>query len=331
VATRFDPKEIEGARRAPMPRWIEPMKATLTDDRFSDPDWVFEAKLDGERCIAFKDRDRVRLLSRNQKDIDVSYPEIADALKKQSTGRFILDGEIVAFDGDVPSFSKLQRRMHVSDRNKALLTGVEVFLYVFDVMYIDGYVLTATPLKQRRRALMGAVTVNDPIRVVDQVERDGESMYRDMCARPGWEGVIAKHAASAYARGRSKSWLKFKCSKEQEFVIGGFTAPQGQRERFGALLVGYYEGDRLRYAGKVGTGYGRKLLDLIGDELEARVRDTSPFEDKGLPRKDVTWVQPELVGQVGFSEWTGDGRLRHPRFLGLRRDKAAREVVREDA
>jgi bifunctional non-homologous end joining protein LigD len=313
-----------------MPSWIEPMKAMLTDERFSDPDWVFEPKLDGERCLAFKDKDKVRLLSRNRKDIAISYPEIAEAVGDQPGRRAILDGEIVAFDGDVPSFSKLQRRMHVADRGRALLTGVDVFFYVFDVMYADGYLVTGAPLRERRRLLAAIVKERDPIRLVDQVEREGERMYREMCARPGWEGVIAKRASAPYKQGRAKDWLKFKCSKEQEFVIGGFTAPQGQRERFGALLVGYYDDDSLRYAGKVGTGYDRALLNLIGDELEKRLRDASPFSDR-VPEKGVRWVDPELVGQVGFSEWTNDGRLRHPRFLGLRRDKSAREVVREDA
>ena len=307
------------------------MKATLTDERFSDPAWVFEPKLDGERCLAFKEKGKVRLLSRNQKEIAISYPEIAEALREQTVARAVFDGEIVAFDGDVPSFSKLQRRMHVSDERRARLTGVDVFFYVFDVMYADGYLVTNAPLSERRRLLTNVLDERDPIRIVDQVEREGERMFRDMCARPGWEGVIAKRASSSYGRGRSKDWLKFKCSKEQEFVIGGFTAPQGQRERFGALLVGYYDGDLLRYAGKVGTGYGHGLLNLIGDELEKRMRKTSPFSDQGVPQKDVRWVKPDLVGQVGFSEWTNDGRLRHPRFLGLRRDKAAREVVREDA
>jgi DNA ligase D-like protein (predicted ligase) len=328
---RLDPTELEGARKARMPSWIEPMKATLTDERFSDPNWVYEPKLDGERCVAFKDRGRVRLLSRNQKAIEVSYPEVADTLGAQPTERLIVDGEIVAFDGDAPSFSKLQRRMHVADRARALSTGVDVFFYVFDMMYLDGYLLTSLPLRQRRRLLERSVKQRDPVRVVDQVEREGEEMYRAMCARPGWEGVIAKRASSPYAAGRSKDWLKFKCSKEQEFVIGGFTAPQGQRERFGALLVGYYDGDRFRYAGKVGTGYDRTLLNLLGDEMEKRKRDSSPFDDRDVPRKDVQWVEPDLVGQIGFSEWTGDGRLRHPRFLGLRRDKPARDVVREDA
>jgi DNA ligase D-like protein (predicted ligase) len=313
-----------------MPSWIDPMKATLTDERFSDPEWVFEPKLDGERCVAFKSGDRVRLMSRNQKSIEVSYPEVAEAIANLKAERVILDGEIVAFDGDVPSFSRLQRRMHVADRKRAVATGVDVFFYVFDVMFIDGYLLTSSPLSERRRVLESTIKVRDPIRIVDQVERDGEKMYREMCARPGWEGVIAKRLSSRYMSTRSRDWLKFKCSKEQEFVIGGFTAPQGQRERFGALLVGYHDGDRLRYAGKVGTGYDRALLNLLGDEMEKRVRETSPFEDARVPGKDVRWVEPELVGQVGFSEWTNDGRLRHPRFLGLRRDKAARDVVRED-
>jgi bifunctional non-homologous end joining protein LigD len=313
-----------------MPLWLEPMKATLTQERFSDPDWVFEPKLDGERCLAFVTGPKVRLLSRNQKEIAVSYPEIADALPEQPFERAILDGEVVAFDGDVPSFSRLQRRMHVSDRTRALATGVDVYLYIFDILYLDGYLVTSCSLRDRQRLLDGAIRQRGPIRSVSRTVGEGEAMYREMCSKPGWEGVIAKRLDGPYVHGRARDWLKFKCSKEQEFVIGGATAPQGSRERFGALLVGYYEGDALRYAGKVGTGYDRALLGLIGDELEKRIVDASPFDDSGVPRKDVRWVRPELVAQVGFSEWTKDGRLRHPRFMGLRRDKSAREVVREE-
>jgi DNA ligase D-like protein (predicted ligase) len=313
-----------------MPAWLEPMKATLTSDRFSDPDWVFEPKLDGERCLAFRSAKGVRLMSRNQKVIDASYPEVADALARQPFERAILDGEIVAFDGEVPSFSRLQRRMHVSDRTRALATGVDVFLYVFDILYLDGYLVTSCSLADRQRLLDAALKERGAIRLVSRTETEGEAMYEEMCARPGWEGVIAKRLSSRYVHGRSRDWLKFKCSKEQEFVIAGFTAPRGERERFGALLVGYYEEDNLRYAGKVGTGYDRALLRLLGDEMEARVTQEPPFDERGVPRKDVTWVRPQLVAQIGFSEWTNDGRLRHPRFMGLRRDKSAREVVRED-
>jgi DNA ligase D-like protein (predicted ligase) len=306
------------------------MKATLTPERFSDPEWVFEPKLDGERCLAFKSGSKARLLSRNQKTIDTSYPEIADALAAQPFENAILDGEVVAFDGDVPSFSRLQRRMHVSDRKRALATGVDVFLYVFDVLYLDGFLVTKCALRDRQSLLDGALKRKGPLRQVERRETEGEAMYEEMCARPGWEGVIAKRSDSPYIHGRSRDWLKFKCSKEQEFVIGGYTAPKGERERFGALLVGYLEDGKLRYAGKVGTGYDRGLLNLLGDEMESRILPESPFDERGVPRKDVTWVRPDLVAQIGFSEWTNDGRLRHPRFMGLRRDKSADEVVRED-
>lgn len=322
---------MEGAKRSRMPSWVEPMKATLTDERFSDTGWVFEPKLDGERCLAFLVGPKVRLLSRNQKPIDVSYPEISEGLERERADRAIFDGEIVAFDGDVPSFSKLQRRMHVADRRRALATGVDVFFYVFDVIYLDGYLVSGCALRDRQRLLDDALSRRDPIRVGDRRVGEGEAMYEEMCATPGWEGVIAKRLDSKYVHGRSRDWLKFKCVREQEFVIGGYTAPRGTRERFGALLVGYYDGRRFRYAGKVGTGFGGGLLDLLGDEMEKRIEEASPFDDRGVPRKDVTWVVPELVAQIGFSEWTNDGRLRHPRFIGLRRDKSAREVVREDA
>jgi DNA ligase D-like protein (predicted ligase) len=314
-----------------MPTWLTPMKATLTDDRFSDPDWVFEPKLDGERCLAFRSGTKATLMSRNERTIGVSYPEIVEAVAGQPFDRAILDGEVVAFDGDVPSFSRLQRRMHVSDAARARATGVDVYFYVFDVLYVDGYLVTACTLRDRQRLLDSAVKGRDPIRIVDRRMDDGEAMYEEMCARPGWEGVIAKRLGSRYVHGRSRDWLKFKCAKEQEFVIGGFTHPRGTRERFGALLVGYNQGEMLRYAGKVGTGYDRALLNTLGDELEKRAIDASPFDDQKVPKKDVVWVRPELVAQIGFSEWTNDGRLRHPRFLGLRRDKSAREVVREDA
>jgi bifunctional non-homologous end joining protein LigD len=301
------------------PRNAKLMKATLHDEPFTDPAWVFERKLDGIRCLAVRDGgDDVRLLSRNDLSLNRRYPEIAAALAEQAPRRFAIDGEVVAFDGSVTSFEKLGRR----GRER-----VPVFLYAFDVLHLDGYDTTALPLLARKSLLRRAFDFHEALRFTPHRRGDGEALLRDACRRK-WEGLIAKRVDSRYSASRSRDWLKLKCSAEQELVIGGYTAPKGSRTEFGALLVGHYEGDDLRYAGKVGTGFDHATLAEIGSELRKRERPTSPFADD-VKERDVRWVEPELVAQVGFTEWTRDGRLRHPRFLGLRDDKAAHEVVRE--
>lgn len=319
--------ERELVRRRRMPSWIDPMKATLVHEHFSDPDWIYEPKLDGERCLAFVEGGKVRLMSRNQKRIDHSYPEVVDALIRQPDA--LVDGEVVALTDGVPSFAALQRRMHVLDPSPALLRSVPVLFYVFDVIHLDGCDVTRLPLTTRKKVLARAFSFRKPLQKVSHRVGEGEEYYEEVCSQPGQEGLIAKRAGSPYQPGRSKDWLKFKCSLEQEFVIGGFTDPQGSRTGFGALLVGYYDDGKLRYAGKVGTGFGAALLKKLSAELAERRRDTPPFADRGVERRNAHWVEPDLVGQVGFSEWTKDGRLRHPRFIGLRRDKDAASVVRE--
>ena len=194
------------------------------------------------------------------------------------------------------------------------------------MLHLAGHDTTALPLRTRKR-LLRHLRLDDPIRLATHRNRDGEAYYRHACEH-GWEGLIAKRADAPYTHGRSRDWLKFKCSAEQELVIGGWTAPRGSRTDLGALLLGYYDDDRLRYAGKVGTGFTQATLRDLAARLAPLRRDRAPFVDE-LRMKDATWVEPELVAQVGFSEWTRDGRLRHPRFLGLREDKAAKEVVRE--
>lgn len=184
------------------------------------------------------------------------------------------------------------------------------------------------PLRARKRVLQALADLTDPLRYSEHRDRDGEAYLDEACAQ-GWEGLIAKRADSAYQHGRSRDWLKFKCARGQEFVIGGFTDPAGSRVGFGALLVGHYQGDRLRYAGKVGTGFDDRTLRWLHRRLTELVQDSSPFADP-VRERGAHWVRPELVAQVGFSEWTGDGKLRHPRFQGLREDKAARDVVREE-
>jgi ATP-dependent DNA ligase len=218
--------------------------------------------------------------------------------------------------------------MGIHDPRLARLTGIPVFLYLFDLLEFDGHDLTGLPLRERKSALRRAFSFHGPVRYTPHRNERGEEFFAEACAK-GWEGLIAKRADGPYVHGRSGDWLKLKCSSEQELAIGGFTPPQGSRQRFGALLVGYYEDGVLRFAGKVGTGFSRRVLEDLGDRLEALEIDEAPFErGSGLPR-DGRWVRPELVGQFAFSEWTRDGKLRHPRYLGLREDKLAREVVRE--
>jgi bifunctional non-homologous end joining protein LigD len=316
----LDDHERALAPAARAPRHAAAMKATLTGERFSDPDWIFERKLDGIRCVAIRDGGGVRLLSRNDLSLDARYPELVAALNAERRERFAVDGEVVAFDGPRTSFARLAARNH---------HRVPVFLYVFDVLWLDGHDVRALPLRTRKRLLRAALGFHGGVRLTPYRNAAGEALFEAAC-RKGWEGVIAKRADSAYTDRRSRDWLKFKCEQGQELVIGGFTAPQGSRTDLGALLLGYHDGDRLRYAGKVGTGFDRATLRDLAARLGPLQRATPPFADASAIRdRGVTWVEPELVAEVGFTEWTSDGRLRHPRFLGLRDDKPAREVVRE--
>jgi DNA ligase D-like protein (predicted ligase) len=312
-----------------MARANEPMKAKLNDRPFSDPAWVFERKLDGIRASVHRDGNGVTLTSRTEKPLTPAYPELVEALEAEPAGDFVADGEIVAFDGTRTSFERLQGRMGIHDPRLARLTGIPVFLYLFDLLEFDGHDLTGLPLRTRKAALRRAFSFHGPVRYTPHRNERGEDFFREACAK-GWEGLIAKRAESTYVYGRSSDWLKLKCSSEQELVIGGFTPPQGSRKHFGALLVGYYEEGELRYAGKVGTGFGEKTLAKLGAELEALAVPKSPFVRGGGQPRLARWVEPRLVGQFAFGEWTRDGKLRHPRYLGLREDKRPEEVVRED-
>ena len=310
------------------PDWMAPMLAVLTDKRFSDPDWIFERKLDGERVLVFRDGDRLRLMTRNRNVVNDTYPELAEALADQPAQDFVADGEVVAFEGDVTSFSRLQGRMQIRDPDKARQSGIAVYLYLFDLLHLDGHDLTGLPLRRRKSILRSALRFDDPVRFTPHRNAEGEAFFAEACDK-GWEGLIAKDARAAYTHGRSRDWLKFKCGRGQELVIGGFTEPRGERIGFGALLLGYYDDGKLRYAGKVGTGFDDDFLREFRERLDARRRDTPPFADE--VDEDATWVRPDLVAEIGFTEWTGGGKLRHPRFLGLRRDKAAKDVTREEA
>jgi DNA ligase D-like protein (predicted ligase) len=303
-----------------------PMKAVLSDRPFSDPDWVFERKLDGERCGALRRGGRVTLLSRTGRPLGAAYPEVADALATDGPD-LLADGEIVAFKGAATSFEQLQQRMGIGDPERARRSRVKVYYYIFDLLGLAGEDLRPMPLLERKAHLRAAIEFRGHLRYTTYRRGDGETAFRYACQH-GWEGVIAKRAASPYVAKRSRDWLKLKCAHGQELVIGGWTAPKGSRQRLGAILVGYYEDGKLRYAGKVGTGFDQDTLQMLGDELERRERPTSPFELDDPPR-NARWAEPELVAEIGFAEWTRDGKLRQPRYQGLRDDKSAREVVRE--
>jgi bifunctional non-homologous end joining protein LigD len=324
-------KTAPGAlRRRSQPEWIAPMLATLTDSLPSEGKWIYEPKLDGVRGVVFVSSGSVRLYSRNHKPLNGAYPELVEALELAVRGDAVLDGEIVAFDPerDITSFSRLQQRMQLRDPVRARRSAVPIYLYLFDCLFYEGIDLTGLPVIDRKAVLRDVVWFDDPIRFTPHRTSNAPAMLEKACAR-GEEGIIAKRAESRYVNTRSTDWLKLKCVRQQEFVIGGYTAPQGARERLGALLVGYYDGKDLRYAGKVGTGYDRRTLEDLYQRLVPLHRSATPFAGGPVPGGDTQWVVPRLVAQVGFSEWTTAGLLRHPRFLGLRNDKAAREVRRE--
>ncbi|MHA3704044.1 non-homologous end-joining DNA ligase [Jatrophihabitans sp. YIM 134969] len=330
--TGLSAADRERVRAEPLPETSAAMLATLTDDRFSDPAWIFERKLDGVRCLARRDADgAVRLTSRNDKDMTATYPEVAVALADACDTDVVVDGEIVAFEGRRTSFERLQGRIGISDPTAALATGIPVFYYVYDVLHLDGRDVRRVPQLARKKLLRAALTWDDPLRFTTHRREAGVEMYEAACRR-GDEGVIAKRISAPYTGGRSRDWLKFKCVRDQEFVVGGWTDPKGSRADLGALLVGYHDGDRFAYAGKVGTGFSAKVLADLAADLRPLATDTSPFDTASAVlrrERDVHWVRPELVVQIGFAEWTRDGLLRHPRYQGRRVDKAAADVVRE--
>jgi DNA ligase D-like protein (predicted ligase) len=304
------------------------MLATLTDRRDFGEDWLLERKLDGERCVARKDDDDVRLESRTGRDLTRTYPEVRAAVASQRPRSLVLDGEVVAFEGEQTSFGRLQQRLGVTNPSAEQVAANPVVYCVFDVLELDGEDLTGRPLLERRDRLARAIRPSAALQLTEAWRGDSERRFAEAC-RSGWEGLIAKRADAPYVPRRSKDWLKVKCVWEQEFVVGGYTEPAGGRTDFGALLVGYYEDGELRYAGKVGTGYTAATLRELGARLRELETPESPFVDARPIPRGTHWTRPELVAQIGFAEWTSDGRLRQPRFLGLRDDKLPAEVVRE--
>ena len=281
------------------PDWVEPMAATLTKERFTGPEWIFERKLDGIRVLAFRDGAEVRLLSRNR--LPQEMPQIARAIAGLPVRDVILDGEVT-------------------------WGGGKVAYHVFDIMWLDGRDVMSVPL-EARRGLLADLPLLAPLQRVESLE---DSKPWDRACAEGWEGVIAKRRGSVYEHRRSPHWLKMKCELAQELVVGGFTDPQGGRVGLGALLVGYFENHEFVFAGKVGTGFDTKLLLDLRARLDALEMPKTPFTKAvGLPRLRAHWVRPEIVVQVAFIEWTVHGKLRHSRLLGLRTDKDARDVVKE--
>ncbi|HSI80211.1 MAG TPA: non-homologous end-joining DNA ligase [Solirubrobacterales bacterium] len=331
---RMDPPE---PGREPMPERIEPMKATLSTLP-TDPDgWGFEIKWDGVRAIAYCEPGQLRLESRNLRDVTAQYPEVRGLGEQLGARTAVLDGELVSFDPEGrPSFQRLQRRMHVGSEAEVRrrMRDAPVTYVAFDLLHLDGRSLLESPYKERR-AELEALRLDGPNWQTPAYHRgDGAALLAASRER-GLEGIVAKRLASPYRPGkRGRDWLKVKNVRGQEVVIGGWLPGKGRREgEFGALVVGYYERDgterRLRYAGKVGTGFAAADLAMLADRLEPLRRDSSPFEGR-QPQRETNFVEPELVCEVTFSEWTSAGTLRHPSYKGLRTDKPAIDVVREE-
>jgi bifunctional non-homologous end joining protein LigD len=290
------------------------MLATLVGKPFHRPGWVYEEKYDGYRILAYKEGKRVTLLSRNGKDRTKSFADVAKTVATLRDRTLLLDGEAVAFD------KRLVSRFQLLQQGEA-----PVVFAAFDCLYRNGCDLREEPLRTRREILEKVIGETDRLFASHRLGPDGLQAFR-LAQKKGFEGMVGKNGASVYVERRSMEWLKVKVKQEEEFVIGGYTAPAGTRTHFGALLLGAYRGDDLRYVGSVGTGYTRKTLASLHRGFQPLVRKTPPFVDP--PRiKDATWLAPKLVAQVAFHEWTDEAKLRQPVFLGLRDDKKPGEVV----
>ena len=321
------------------PQFVEPMKARLVDEPPTHGDWLYELKFDGIRAIAVKDNRKASLISRNGNKLDARFPEIAEAMKNLPVRDCVIDGEVVALDEKGRSSFQLLQGLEMEGRKAPLR------FYVFDLLELDGKSLLGLRLEQRKQVLATLCeSVGDPIRYSGEISGDVKSLLAEV-QRRGLEGLIGKQRNSVYEPGRrSGTWIKLKCVTEQEFVIGGYTPPAGSRKYFGAILVGYYDGGKLKFAGKVGSGFTAKSLSILSKKFREEERADCPFVD--LPSKQggewvqgitpsmmkkVHWLNPKFVAEIKFAEWTRDGKLRQPVFLGLREDKRATEVKREAA
>ncbi len=322
LVIKNDPQKTSKKKRDAFLKTVKPMLATLVDKPFDDEDWLFEIKWDGYRALAFIRSGKVRLISRNDKSFNQMFPNVVAALKKIKEN-VILDGEIVVINEQGKSeFQRMQRYQKIPDTS--------LLYYVFDLLYQDGEDLRELPLVERkeRLELLLAPLKKTCIRYSDHVKKTGVRFFLE-AKKHGLEGILAKNALSTYESGRSSNWLKIKTSMRQEMVIAGFTKPKGSRTHFGALLLGVYSEGELHYVGLVGTGFSHATLESLTKKFKPLIRKTNPFVD--LPKKldGATFLKPRLVGEISFTEWTKDGSLRHPTFLGLRVDKKAVEVKKE--
>ncbi len=322
---------------AAKPRFMEPMKAKLVEEPPAAANWIYELKFDGIRLIAVKDGAKVSLLSRNENDLSLQFPEIVRAVEKLPARECVLDGEVVAVDDEGRSSFQLLQARDMEGRKSP------IYFYAFDLLQLDGNSLVSLPLEARKRVLEKVCSdVGDPIRYSGAIVGDIDRLLAEVKLL-GLEGLIGKRHNSTYEPGRrSGTWIKLKCVNEQEFVIGGYTPPQGARKHFGAVLVGYYKNRNLVFAGKVGTGFTGKSLAFLRKKFQDQQREDCPFVD--LPSKQngqwvqgitpsmmkkMHWINPKFVAEIKFAEWTRDGKLRAPVFLGLREDKTPSDVVRE--
>jgi bifunctional non-homologous end joining protein LigD len=322
----WDPKQLSGARKAALPEFVEPQLATLQDDAPDGEDWIHEIKFDGYRMLARVQNGVTRWISRNGLDWSDRFPDLSDELSALAARTALLDGEVVVLKKNgVSDFQELQQ---------ALGDGTKPFtFFAFDLLHLDGYDLRACPLLERKRALAALLGEGGRfVRFSEHVAGNGDDFHARAC-RAGLEGIVSKLGSASYSSGRTRDWIKTKCSLRQEFVIAGFTRPGGSRTGFGSLVLGVHQGKKLVHAGRVGTGFDRRLLTSLSKRMRTLRVHAPPFADSsGLgPSADVTWIAPRLVAEVAFTGWTSDGLLRHPRFVGMREDKPARDVVRERA
>ncbi|HMK96475.1 MAG TPA: non-homologous end-joining DNA ligase [Acidimicrobiales bacterium] len=308
-------------------RFVSPMLAqssggTTSTAHFPPGEWLFEPKMDGLRCLAVRNGAEVSLCSRNNLSFNARFQVIVGEVASLPVTNFVLDGEIVGLAGGRPNFAALQQG-----------NAEAIELWVFDLPWLLGEDTRHLPIEERKDLLVKAVPesahikVLKVLKVLKALSEDVAELYERSC-QEGWEGLVAKRAGSPYRAGRSADWYKLKCGCRQELLIGGFTAPAGSRTAFGALLLGYWEGGRLMYAGKVGTGFDERTLRSLLAQLLGMERASSPFAAP-VAERGARWVEPELVAEIAFTNWTTEGRLRHPSFLGLRPDKASHDVVRE--
>ncbi|MBA2703078.1 MAG: hypothetical protein H0U60_04410 [Blastocatellia bacterium] len=319
-------KNLPGARKAALPDFISPQLATLVPEAPSGDGWLHELKFDGYRMVCHLHRGKAHFWSRNQKDWTEKFPNLSKALKALPATAAILDGEVVVVDkAGRSSFQKLQQSMK---------GGAATFVFqIFDLIYLDGYNLTRVLLRERKallEELLAGVNAKGPLRYSDHVVGNGAQFFEQACEY-GLEGIVSKLADSVYESTRTRSWLKVKCTKRQEFVIAGYTSSKKDFPGFGSLILGVYDKGKLIYSGRVGTGFSIKQRLELQKKLDRIAQPAMPFatkpKDPGL--RDAHWAKPQLVGEVEFTEWTEEGSIRHPSFQGLREDKKATEVVRE--